>query len=91
MTLVLLLAFIPATRGRSHVDATSTPYNWLQFDGDAQHDGNNTLETTLNATNVGRLHVLFQVPLNATAPADGEPVYLSSVNTISGTRDVLCT
>lgn len=28
-------------------------YDWLQFNGDAQHSGNNTLESTLTLQNVG--------------------------------------
>ncbi len=65
----------------------ATPYDWLQFDGDPQHSGNNTLENTISPQNVGGLAQLFQVTLPAIA--DGAPVYLSGVNTPSGVRDLL--
>lgn len=65
----------------------ATPYDWLQFDGDPQHSGNNTLETTISPQNVGGLTQLFQVTLPAIA--DGAPVYLSGVTTPSGVRDLL--
>jgi PQQ enzyme repeat len=65
----------------------SSSYDWLQFNGDPQHSGNNTQETILNASNVVSLTNLFQVSLPATA--DGAPVYLNSVSTISGTIDLI--
>ena len=67
--------------------SSSAPYNWLQFDGNPQHNGDNTLETTISPQNVGSLTQLFQVTLPAIA--DGAPVYLSGVNTPSGVRDLL--
>jgi hypothetical protein len=63
------------------------PYDWLQFNGDAQHSGNNTLETTVSSGNVAGLTQLFQSTLPSIA--DGAPVYLSGVSTSSGTRDLL--
>jgi hypothetical protein len=54
-----------------------TAYNWLQFDGDAMHDGLNYLETTIGAANVANLKLLFKVKLSDTA--DGAPAYLSGV------------
>ncbi|HEX9117157.1 MAG TPA: PQQ-binding-like beta-propeller repeat protein [Anaerolineae bacterium] len=62
-------------------------YDWPQFNGDAQHSGNNTLETTINAGNVGRLRLRFAVALPA--PVDGAPAYLSGVTTAAGLRDLL--
>lgn len=67
--------------------ALSTRYDWLQFNGDAQHSGNNTAETTLGAGNVANLTRLFQATLPSVA--DGAPVYLASVSTASGSRDLL--
>ncbi len=63
------------------------PYNWLQFNGDAQHSGNNTSETILSAANVASLKLAFQVTLPAVA--DGAPVVLTGVTTPLGTRDLL--
>jgi outer membrane protein assembly factor BamB len=62
-------------------------YDWLQFNGDPQHSGNNTTENTINAGNVHRLHKLFQVALPSIA--DGSPVYLSSVTTQNGLQDLI--
>jgi hypothetical protein len=67
--------------------AASTRYDWLQYNGNAQHSGNNTLETSLGASNVAQLARLFQVTLPSVA--DGAPVYLASVTTSSGVRDVV--
>jgi hypothetical protein len=69
--------------------ATPTPsaYNWLQFNFDPQHSGNNTLETAITPANVASLKRLFRVSLPAIA--DGAPAYLSGVQTSSGVRDLL--
>ena len=67
--------------------AASTRYDWLQYNGNPQHTGNNTLETSLGASDVAQLTRKFQVTLPAVA--DGAPVYLASVSTPSGVRDVL--
>ncbi len=37
-------------------------YDWLQFNGDAAHSGNNRAETLLGAGNVATLTQKFQVP-----------------------------
>jgi hypothetical protein len=63
------------------------PYDWLQFNGDAAHSGNNTAESVISAQNVGTLQRLFQVALPATA--DGAPVVLTGVATASGVRDLV--
>jgi PQQ-like domain len=77
-----------ALRGSLPVEAAEpAPYDWLQFNGNPQHDGNNTQETVLGPSNVANLTLLFQVSLPATA--DGAPVALSSVATPSGTRNLL--
>ncbi len=62
-------------------------YDWLQFNGNPQHSGNNTMETIINARNVDRLVKLFQVILPAVA--DGSPAYLSSVRTPNGLMDLI--
>lgn len=62
-------------------------YNWLQFNFNAQHSGNNTKETKINLNNVGNLHQLFKISLPSVA--DGAPVYLSNVKTNSGKINLL--
>src|SRR5579871_1348255 len=58
--------------------------DWLQFDFDASHSGNNAAETTQSATGTGSfalstLFPLWSVPL--AAKADGAPVFLANVAT----------
>jgi len=67
--------------------ARASGYDWLQFDGNAQHSGNNTMETAITPANVHTLTRLFQVSLPAVA--DGPPAYLSGVATANGTQDLL--
>src|SRR5713226_4083623 len=62
-------------------------YDWLQFNGDPQHSGDNTLETILSSGNLASLGVSFQA--NLPSVADGAPVYLGNVATSSGNRDLL--
>jgi PQQ-like domain len=72
--------------------AQASPYDWLQYNGNARHDGNNTQETVLGVSNVASLQFLFQatLPSSGTASvADGAPVYLTNVATSGGTRDLL--
>lgn len=83
---VLLVVIAVVIMPHRHTLAAA-PYNWLQFDGNAQHSGDNTLETTLTTANVGGLQRLFQVALPSVA--DGAPVLLSGVSTASGVRDLL--
>ncbi len=65
----------------------SSPYDWLQFDGDPSHSGNNQMESTISVSTVGQLHLLFQIALAGVA--DSSPVYLSRVSKPGGTRDLL--
>jgi len=62
-------------------------YDWLQFNGDPAHSGNNRLEKAIDRNNVATLAQKFQATLPATA--DGAPVVLRAVNTPSGVRDLL--
>src|SRR5439155_20689823 len=80
--LLLVLPFLPTPSG-----VASARYDWLQYDGNAQHSGDNTQETALTVETVGRLHRLFRVPLPSFA--DGAPVYLHAVATPHGVRDLL--
>ena len=61
--------------------------NWLQFGFDPQHSGNNPLETTLTISNVNSLKRMIQMTLPGIA--DGAPVFLSSVTTSTGIRNLV--
>jgi hypothetical protein len=67
--------------------SSAVAYDWLQFNGDAAHSGNNVLESTLDRNSVPALALKFQVGLPAIA--DGAPVLLQGVATPSGVRDLL--
>ncbi len=60
----------------------SDDYDWLQFNFDPQHSGNDTKETKITPQDVGSLRQLFKISLPSTA--DGAPAYLSDVQTPSG-------
>jgi len=62
-------------------------YDWLQFNGDASHPGNNALEKSLGAANVATLAKRYQITLPAVA--DGAPVLARGVATASGKKDLL--
>jgi outer membrane protein assembly factor BamB len=62
-------------------------YDWLQFNFDERHSGNDTAEAILSRDNVARLARLFAVPLPDVA--DGAPAVLTAVATLTGTRDLL--
>src|SRR5664279_5339813 len=62
-------------------------YDWLQFNGNPQHDGNNTREVRLGATNVSQLTRSYHIPLPAVA--EGAPVFLEQVTTAAGVKDLL--
>src|SRR5437667_7625630 len=86
VVLALLLAMVLAPARSA---ATTSSYDWPQFDGNAQHSGTNTQETIISASNIANLHLLFQVTLPVTSFADNAPAYLSAVSTPSGVRDLL--
>ncbi len=69
------------------VSASVAAYDWPQFDGNAQHSGNNTQETTISGANVAALQQLFRVTLPDIA--DGAPVVAQGLSTIAGVADVL--
>jgi hypothetical protein len=62
-------------------------YDWLQFNFDPQHSGNNKKESKINIQNVTGLHQLFKISLPSIA--DGTPVYLSDVKTQYGFTNML--
>ncbi len=83
---------LAAREGPATLAAQASPYDWLQYNGNSRHDGNNTQETVLGASNVASLQFLFQATLpssGTTSVADGAPVYLANVATSGGTRDLL--
>src|SRR5215472_6618048 len=67
--------------------STVGAYDWLQFNGDSLHSGNNTQETAITAANVHTLQSLFHVTLPNTA--DTAPVALSGVTTPAGIQDLV--
>ena len=62
-------------------------YDWRQFEFSPDKTGNNTLETTINASNVSQLKQLFKVTLSDNP--DGAPVLLTGVTTSTGVRDLI--
>ncbi len=93
VTPFILIIFIGVFAGRftgtteSPAKAERSSYNWLQFNFDQQHSGNDTKEVEISASNVSRLHRLFRVSLPDVA--DGAPAYLSNVHTAEGTASLL--
>src|SRR4051794_35994635 len=89
-SIVLVLALLVAlmvTSPPMHASARQAGYDWLQFNGGAEHSGNNTQETTLAPDNVAGLKQVFRVQLPWVA--DSAPAYLSAVPTAGGTQDLL--
>jgi hypothetical protein len=79
--------------------AVTGSYDWLQFNGDARHSGDNTIETTITAQKgtagyVGNLTKLFTVtlPRGVSFPnpvrADSAVSVLTNVTTSSGVHDL---
>ena len=62
-------------------------YDWLQFNGDAAHSGNNAAETIIGAGNVASLTQKYQVTLRGNS--DGPPVFLQGVSIPAGVKDLL--
>ena len=61
--------------------------DWMQFGYDPAHTGYNPAENTINTGNVATLTRLYSVAI--AAGVDSAPVYLSNVETPSGTRNLL--
>ncbi|MGB8648938.1 MAG: PQQ-binding-like beta-propeller repeat protein [Anaerolineae bacterium] len=92
LTLFLLIpvplhAAPPAYPAQATGLAPVAAYDWLQFNFDTQHSGNNPSESTLTAANVNQLQKLFQVALPTSA--DGAPVYLANVTTSQGVKNLI--
>ncbi len=71
----------------SLVATSAHAYDWLQFGGDPQHSGRNSLESTITKANVASLVQKYSVSIGATA--DGAPVFLEAVSTPGGIKDLL--
>jgi hypothetical protein len=82
-----ILLHAAATSAFSCAISTALAADWTQFGYDAAHSGNNTAETTLTQANVDQLQRRYQATLPANV--DSAPVYLSNVDTSSGTKDLL--
>jgi len=69
------------------VRAAPLNYDWLQFNGNAQHTGDNIAEALITPANVAQLtqHLRIRLP----DVADGAPVYLSDVNSGGQAHNVL--
>jgi outer membrane protein assembly factor BamB len=61
--------------------------DWAQFGYDAAHTGFNPDETAISPANVASLTTLYHVDLPSSV--DSAPVYLSSVETPAGTKNLL--
>jgi len=75
--MLLASALITALVTLTPVQAAPVVYNWPQFDGNAQHTGDNINENVISTANVARLTQRFHVVLPDTA--DGAPVYVSNI------------
>lgn len=77
----------PPAADSKDLAAREKGYDWLQFNFDPHHSGNDTKETKITPQSVGSLHQLFKISLPSVA--DGAPAYLSDVHTAADTTDVL--
>ncbi len=69
------------------LNANGSHYDWLQFNFDPQHSGNDTKETVITLKNVENMHQLFKISLPSVA--DGASAYLSDIQTSVGTVNML--
>ncbi len=79
---IVLLALVCAL-----IPSAVSAYDWLQFNGDGRHNGNNIQESAITAANVHSLQRLFQITLPSNA--DSAPVALQGVSTTTGLRDLV--
>ena len=63
-------------------------YDWLQFNGDPAHSGNNVAESVLGVGNVASLAQKYP-PVILRGTSDGAPVFLEGVMTPGGVKDLL--
>ena len=91
LTLVLVAQFPLHVRAYQDAAAAAAPakVDWPQFGFTPNKNGNNTLETTINASTVSNLGLIFNVALPGGDNPDGAPVLLTSVSTSSGVKDLV--
>ncbi len=82
-------AFISAAMLMGCIGNSARAYDWLQFNFSPDKTGNNTLETTINASNVSQLKLLFNVALPSSDNPDGPPALLTGVSTPVGVKDLV--
>ncbi len=82
-------ALLVASLAAWSVTPAIAKYDWPQFEFNPQKTGNNTSETTVNASNVSQLKLLFDVALPAADNPDGAPVFLADVSTPGGVKDLV--
>lgn len=87
LALLTAFCFVSAFAGSFQMPVQAATYDWLQFFGDARHNGNNTAETSISAANVSGLTRKWQVSMSATA--DGSPVVLNGVQTSAGLKNLI--
>src|SRR5262245_4590600 len=76
-----------ATTAAAMYAPTITAYDWLQFNGNSQHSGNNILERIISPGSVSALRLAFRVTLPSAS--DGSPVYLAGVSVAGVKRDLI--
>ncbi|HEY6893024.1 MAG TPA: PQQ-binding-like beta-propeller repeat protein, partial [Rhodanobacteraceae bacterium] len=82
-----LIRFMLAGAIAGCVCGTAGAADWLQWGYDQTHTGNNVDETTVGADNVSQLTRRYQVTISSNANV--APVFASSIETPSGTKDLL--
>jgi outer membrane protein assembly factor BamB len=82
-----LIRFILPCLLASSFCGTAGAVDWLQWGYDQTHTGNNVDETTIGTANVSQLTRRYQVTISASANV--APVYASTIDTPSGTKDLL--
>ncbi len=87
--LAVLVILAACSRQALDTGTAAKGYDWLQFNGDAQHTGNNGLETIISLGNVANLRAVAGWPVTLPSAADDAPIYLHSVSTASGVKDLL--
>jgi len=78
---------VPQSRTVREVAAFPTRYDWLQYNFDSAHSGNDIAEDTIDSGNVSTLDLLFSVSLPEIA--DGAPAVATGIETAQGTKDIL--
>ena len=81
------LVALPRTRTVREVSAFPTRYDWLQYNFDPAHSGNDIAEHTIHPGNVNTLDILFSVVLPEIA--DGAAAVATGVETFEGVKDLL--